>query len=152
MTHVEASPHDQSAQSTAGKIRAAMARIEYEIANGNGIYSVGDGRVSLQEVIRRAGFKSPALLEKQRHRALKQEVQRWLKRLGSASSVSKWPRLLLLQDRLQKATDDLQALMQDRAEAELEIIHLSELIQKKDEQILKLERELSSLQRCKCSS
>lgn len=137
----------QKKKSTQAAVVDAMREMEREIEKNNGIYPFGDGQVSLQEVLRRAG-KSPAALEKPQHKTpggLKETVTEWVSRVngritGGIRTVRK-----MITERVNEADERLEQFKQAWTEAELEYIQAREDLVEKDKEITALKREISRL-------
>jgi uncharacterized membrane protein YccC len=131
-------------KATGDMIRQAMRLIERDIESNGGVYPYADGRVSLQEVIRRAGLRSPAVLEKPRHEDLKAEVQAWLatvtKRVARGAKVVR----RMVTERCLDADQRLRDIKQ--AVVELELEHVDEIAER-DKRIKALTDEVASLRR-----
>jgi hypothetical protein len=123
-------------------VRRAMREIERDIAKNDGIYPENKGRLTLQELLRRAK-KSAAYLEKKSPAivALKQEVREWLGTVnGKAITGAKNIRRKVTA-RVEVVTDEVKAIRQRWTEAELEYVHTSRLLDKANEDLDRLKKE-----------
>lgn len=130
--------------STEDSCKAAMAAIEKDVDTNGGVYPLNDGRVTVQEVLRRAGL-SKAALEKGHHRALKIAVTDWValssrKIAGGAKTIRK-----VVTQRVDDANDRVREIQQAWAEAELEYVEAqNEMVRLKTENEA-LRREVDTL-------
>jgi polyhydroxyalkanoate synthesis regulator phasin len=102
-------------------IHLEMKKIDAEILANNGVYPLNEGKLNIQELLRRVE-KSPAYLEKKTPRiiALKTAVTSWLtdtdqKILKGAANIRR-----SVTERADKANDEVDEIRQAWAEAELE--------------------------------
>ncbi|KQQ11830.1 hypothetical protein ASF53_16850 [Methylobacterium sp. Leaf123] len=110
----------------------------------HGIYPQNAGRISLQEVLRRAGL-SAAALEKPRHRELKAEVAAWV--AAVTARVDRGARTIRrsVTERVDAAHDALAAYRQAAVEAELEYVEGRVEVAKLAARNAELEREVERL-------
>lgn len=127
----------------------AMRAMEREIERGNGIYPLAeDGKVSAQEVLRRAG-KSSALLEKAHHKVkggLKETVTDWVAAVNGKISGGVWTVRKMITERVDEADARLKAFKQAWVEAELEYVQAKDDLRLKDKEISALRREVERLE------
>ena len=102
-------------------IHLEMKKIDAEILANNGVYPLNEGKLNIQELLRRVE-KSPAYLEKKTPRiiALKTAVTTWLtdtnqKILRGVANIRR-----SVNERVDKANDEVDDIRQAWAEAELE--------------------------------
>lgn len=129
---------------TYDRCREAMSSMERDIAENGGIYPFNDGRLTVQEVLRRAKL-SKAALEKEHHRSLKEAVSDWVaqssrKIARGAKSIRK-----VVTQRVDDANDQVRQIQQAWAEAELEYIDAQNEIARLTMDNAVLRRELDSL-------
>lgn len=126
---------------TAVAIRNAMRAIELQIEANNGVYPYAGGEVSTAEVLRRAG-KSQALLQKPRHRLVREEVGEWS--LALRQKIKSGAKVVrrAVTERASSAEAALSAIRQRWVEAELEYV---EKVAELEERCRKLETENSLL-------
>jgi len=67
------------------KVRKAMAKIELEIGQNDGLYPFNKGRLNQKEVCRRAGVSDVTLALPKHKNSTKVELQTWLSRVGLAT-------------------------------------------------------------------
>jgi len=128
---------------TRKKVLAAMKEMETEIDSNKGVYPYNGGKISQQEVLRRASL-SAAALQKNTHEDLRNDVNAWLavvmkKAITGAKSVRR-----SVMDCVDEVKTDLDRIMQQWAEAELEHIDSQ---QTSSQRIAELEREIEGLRR-----
>ena len=107
--------------STRERCEAAMRDIQADVEANDGIYPLNDGRITLQEVLRRAGLSSAAL-EKPHHRGFKGEVADWV--AGANKRIARGARSIrkAVTARVDDANDEIRAIRQAWTEAELEYV------------------------------
>lgn len=134
---------------TRGLVILAMRDMQKELRRNNWIYPfTEDGRVSIQEVLRRAG-KSSAALEKPWHKVaggLKEKVSNWVARMNRVLPRSVQAFRHLISSRADEADARLHALRQVWVEAELEYIEAGAALLKKDAEILELKAIIARLE------
>lgn len=125
-------------------VKAAMREIEREIETNGGIYPLNNGRLTLQELLRRAK-KSSAYLEKKSPPivALKRDVSVWLalangRMITGAKNIRRE-----VTARVGQASDEVKAIRQAWAEAELEFAEAEKTIDKLKQENASLQRRLS---------
>lgn len=107
--------------STQERCEAAMRDIQTDVEANKGIYPLNDGRITLQEVLRRADLSSAAL-EKPHHRAFKGEVTDWV--TGANKRIARGARTIrkVVTERVDDANAEIKAIRQAWTEAELEYV------------------------------
>jgi hypothetical protein len=126
----------------------AMKEIERQIEQNQGTYPfTKDGRVSVQEVLRRAGM-SAAVLEKPHHKkrgGLNEIVTEWSN--GINRKVSGGVKIVrrMIFEQVDEANLRLKAFRQAWVEAELEYIEAQDLIAKSEKVVSALEDEVRRL-------
>jgi chromosome segregation ATPase len=129
-----------------GSLEGVMQRIEEEIDSNEGIYPYNDGKITVDELLRRAG-KSPAYLQKNtpKIKALKAEVNAWIKRIkGQIASGAPSVRREV-NERVKKAKKEADEVRQAYAEAELELSRTVADLAKAKQTIGELEKQNTSL-------
>lgn len=127
--HNDISEHGRQAakkkrDDTVSRIERAKKTIAKEIARHFGVYPNAGGRLSVEEVLRRAGLDR-ALLAKPRHAALRTELRKWVTQtLDGTISGHKNVRRHVTQ-RADDADTELDKIRQRWAEAELEFAEQS---------------------------
>ena len=121
-----------------------MRDIERDVERNGGLYPLNDGRISVQEVLRRAGLSSAAL-EKEHHRDLKCRVSAWV--AGAAKRVARGARTIrrAVTERVDAAQGALAAHRQAAAEAELEYVEARIELARLTSRNAELEREVERL-------
>ncbi|QEL21907.1 hypothetical protein FQV39_04425 [Bosea sp. F3-2] len=138
--------------STQDRCREAMSAIESDVAAHSGVYPFNDGRITVQEVLRRANL-SKAALEKPHHRGLKDAVTQWValssaKIARGAKSIRK-----VVTQRVEDAKDQVHQIQQAWAEAELEYIDAQHQIARLTDENAILRREVDALrERLSCNA
>jgi hypothetical protein len=137
---------------TVEKIARAMRDIEQDVELNDGVYPFGKGKLSRQEVFRRAGL-GPAVLEKkrtaeerERNAATKQKLDEWLghanaKLLRGAKSIRR-----AITARVDEAHEELKAIRQRWAEAELEYVDGQEKLAAANSTIAGLRKRVARLE------
>ncbi|MCJ2096327.1 hypothetical protein MKK67_28060 [Methylobacterium sp. J-072] len=107
--------------STRERCEAAMRDIQADVEANKGIYPLSDGRITLQEVLRRAGLSSAAL-EKRHHHDFKAEVADWV--AGANKRIARGARTIrkVVTERVDEANAEIKAIRQAWTEAELEYV------------------------------
>lgn len=128
-------------------VKHAMAQIERDIEANGGIYPLNDGRLTLQELLRRAK-KSSAYLEKKSPAivALKKDVRAWL---GSATGKMVTGAKNIRREvtaRVGAASDEVKAIRQMWTEAELEYVETKAALDLAQKELGRLKRENTALQ------
>ncbi|MGY4608590.1 DNA repair exonuclease SbcCD ATPase subunit [Bradyrhizobium sp. USDA 4474] len=123
-----------------------MGKIEGEIDANDGIYPYNDGKLTVDELLRRAG-KSPAYLQKKTPKieALKNEVNAWIRRvkgqIGSgAPSVRRE-----VNSRVKVANKQLDEIRQNYHEAELQLTRVTAELADATRKIGELEKRNTEL-------
>jgi hypothetical protein len=130
--------------STQDRCKQAMSAIERDVAAHGGVYPFNDGRITVQEVLRRANL-SKAALEKAHHRVLKEAVTDWValssrKIARGVKSIRK-----VVTQRVDDANDQVRQIQQAWAEAELEYIDAQLEIARLTRDNAALRREVDTL-------
>jgi len=128
-------------------IHDAMRTIQCEFERNEGIYPLNGGKITVQEVLRRAG-KSSAYLEKKSEKIiqLKGEVARWVTEVnGRALRGAKTIRKAVT-ERITQVADDLRMLRQRYAEAELEYLETQQQLAAAQKTIEELRQQNARLQ------
>ena len=125
-------------------VKAAMREIELDIETNGGIYPFNNGRLTLQELLRRAK-KSSAYLEKKSPAivALKRDVRAWLASATGKMIVGAKNIRREVTARVGEASDEVKAIKQAWAEAELEFAEAEKTIDKLKQENASLQRRLS---------
>lgn len=121
-----------------------MRDIQVDVEANKGIYSLNDGKITLQEVLRRAGLSSAAL-EKPHHRSFKVEVAGWI--AGANKRIARGARSIrkIVTARVDDANDEIRAVRQAWTEAELEYVEGREEVATLTVQKAALQREVQRL-------
>lgn len=106
---------------TRERCEAAMRNIQADVEANKGIYPLNDGRITMQEVLRRADLSSAAL-EKPHHRDFKGEVTDWV--AGANRRIARGARTIrkVVTERVDDANAEIKAIRQAWTEAELEYV------------------------------
>jgi hypothetical protein len=109
------------------KIANALRDIERDVESNNGLYPLNGGRITQQEVLRRAAL-SPAFLEKSRNKKVKAHVTQWLH--GVNGQILRGAKTIrrTITARVSEVTDEVKAIRQVWAEAELEYVHARQMV------------------------
>jgi hypothetical protein len=129
---------------TRKKVLAAMKEMEAEIDSNKGVYPYNSGRISQQEVLRRASL-SAAALQKSTHEDLRNEVNAWLGRVTKKAITGAKSVRRSVMDRVDETKTDLDRIMQQWAEFELEYIDAQQALSQKNDRIVELERDIEHL-------
>jgi hypothetical protein len=111
----------ERAATTVEKIARAQRAIERDLEKYNGVYPYAGGRLSTEEVLRRAGL-SETILQKRRHRALRASVNAWVSNLKKTLMKGRRVVRKAVTERVDSARDEIARIRQAWAEAELEYI------------------------------
>lgn len=130
--------------STQERCKAAMRDIQADVEANKGIYPFNDGRITLQEVLRRARLSSAAL-EKPHHRSFKGEVGDWV--AGANKRITRGARSIrkAVTARVDDANDEIRAMRQTWTEAELEYVEGREEVAALTAGMAALQREVQRL-------
>ncbi|TXM95307.1 hypothetical protein [Methylobacterium sp. WL116] len=122
----------------------AMRDIQADVEANKGIYPLNDGRITLQEVLRRADLSSAAL-EKPHHRAFKGEVADWV--AGANKRIARGARTIrkVVTERVDDANAQIKAIRQAWTEAELEYVEGRDEVATLTTENAKLVREVQHL-------
>ena len=121
------------------RIREAMCKIEEEISEGGGVYA--SGRLSLNEVCRRAGVH-PITLQGSAHAgSTKPMVVRWLEKLKSSTPTGRRKMNAQVTKRARYAEEELRELAAHFRLRENEIPRLNKQILELTEQVQELTAE-----------
>ena len=121
-----------------------MRDIERDVERNGGLYPLNAGRITVQEVLRRAGL-SAAALEKPHHRELKAQVSAWV--AGATKLVVRGARTIrrAVTERVDAAREALAAHRQAAVVAELEHVETRIEIARLTTRNVELEREVAML-------
>jgi hypothetical protein len=111
-------------EATVSKIDRAKKTIAREIARNFGIYPHAGGRLSVEEVLRRAGLDR-ALLAKPRHEVLRAELRKWVTEMVDGTITGHTNIRRHVSKRADDANTELDKIRQRWAEAELEFAERS---------------------------
>jgi chromosome segregation ATPase len=137
---------------TVEKLAKAMRDIEHDVEVNNGVYPFGNGKLSRQEVFRRAEL-GPAVLEKkrtpeerERNAAMKRKLDEWLghasaKMLRGAKTIRR-----AITARVDKANEELKVIRQRWAEAELEYVDAQVKLAAANSTIADLRKQVADLE------
>jgi hypothetical protein len=131
---------------TEKKLLAAMKEIELVIDSNGGLYPLNNGKLSQQELLRRAKLSSAAL-QKRTHERLRNDVNAWLRRVLKKSICGAKSVRKAVTDRVEGVKAELEQLMQQRSESELEYIEAKDALAKQELRISELEQENERLKR-----
>jgi hypothetical protein len=134
----------QKAAKTVEQIARAQRAIEADMEKYGGVYPHAGGRLSTDEVLKRAGLNR-ALLQKPRHKTLKDEVNKWLKEIKKKQLKGKKVVRKAVTERADNAEDDLALIRQRWTEAELEFIEQANEITRLTRKCAELEEEIEIL-------
>ncbi|MBO1905299.1 hypothetical protein KHP60_09720 [Microvirga sp. 3-52] len=132
------------ADSTRAAILKAMRQIEADIERYEGIYPYAKGEVTAAEVLRRARLSS-TLLQKPRHRGLRDEVKAWVDRVQMKLRKGLKVVRRAVTERADAAKDEVRLIRQRWAEAELEYIENANKIDELTKECARLEAENARL-------
>jgi hypothetical protein len=135
---------------TCAKIDAAMRQIEREIDENGGLYPHNAGRLSQQELLRRARLSSAAL-QKRTHQALRNQVNAWLRQISKRSVTGSENIRANIASRITQARGEKDTILVRWHEAELEHAIGQEELAKERNRVAELEREVERL-RCLLSA
>lgn len=127
--------------STDRRVRDAMKAIEKDVLANDGIYPFCEGRISLQEVLRRASL-SKYVLEKERHAPLKAEVSTWVGNARKKTLQGMKDVRSTVTQRSEDANEKVRAIQQSWHEAELEYIDMTSKFSAMELEISRLKAEL----------
>lgn len=134
-------------EATARKILDAMREIEKEVDTNGGLYPYNDGRLSQQELLRRAGVNGAAL-QKPTHSDLRTRTNAWLRQIKYKATIGAKSVRAEVTDRIRAKDEELKRVKQRWAEAELQYLEeqreASEIIAKQSQRISELEEQLAS--------
>lgn len=123
------------------RVRAAMATIEKEMADNDGIYPLNKGALSKAEVARRADIH-PTTFHTAKQRAFGEAVvQPWLDGLKETKVVGRGPVRRELADRVADWKEQFEGLQQAHRDTELELQQTQAERQQLQDQLNKLQRE-----------
>jgi chromosome segregation ATPase len=137
---------------TVEKLAKAMRDIEHDVEVNNGVYPFGNGKLSRQEVFRRAAL-GPAVLEKkrtpeerERNAAMKRKLEEWLghasaRMLRGAKTIRR-----AITARVDEANEELKAIRQRWVEAELEYLDCQEKLAAANSTIGDLRKQAARLE------
>ena len=111
-------------EATVSKIERAKKTIAKEIARNFGVYPHSGGRLSVEEVLRRAGLDR-ALLAKPRHEVLRVELREWVAQTVDGTITGHTNIRRHVTKRADDANTELNKIRQRWAEAELEFAEQS---------------------------
>lgn len=122
-----------------------MRDIQADVEANKGIYPLNDGRITLQEVLRRADLSSAAL-EKPHHSAFKGEVTDWV--VGANKRIARGARTIrkAVTERVDDANAEIKAIRQAWTEAELEYVEGRGEVAKLTTENAALARQVQQLQ------
>lgn len=131
--------------STRERCEGAMRDIQADVEANKGIYPLNDGRITLQEVLRRADLSSAAL-EKPHHRDFKGEVNDWI--AGANKKIARGARTIrkVVTERVDDANAEIKAIRQAWTEAELEYVDGRAAVAKLTTENAALARQVKQLQ------
>jgi len=110
---------------TSVRVHRAMKDIELIIEKNAGIYPFSGGKVTAAEVLRRAGLRDRAILQKKRHSSLRAKVNSFALRCEKAISAGHDSVRKSVTERSDEAWKVTRQIQQRWAEAELEYTALS---------------------------
>jgi hypothetical protein len=107
-------------------LKEMMGKIEGEIDANDGIYPYNDGKLTVDELLRRTG-KSPAYLQKRTPKieALKREVNAWIKRVKGQIASGALSVRREVNSRVKVANEQLGEIRQNYHEAELQLTRVT---------------------------
>jgi hypothetical protein len=112
-----------------------MKEIEAEVEKNQGLYPRNRGRITVQEVLRRAGLSSAAL-EKPQHQDLKRAIADWMEGVNTRIAKGAPTIRRMVTDRADAAKSDAREIMQKWTEAELEYAVAREAVARLTEEIV----------------
>jgi hypothetical protein len=123
-----------------------MLQIEREIDANTGIYPYNDGKLTVDELLRRAG-KSPAYLQKNtsKIKALKIDVNAWIKRVKGQAATGAPSVRREVNARVKAANQQLDDIRQHYHEAELQLTRVTAELADATRKIGELEKKNTEL-------
>jgi hypothetical protein len=109
-------------KSVATKLERAMAAIELEIGENDGLYPFNKGSLNQAEVCRRAGVDDGTLQGKSHKKTTRMDVKRWLVRVRTGLVSGRKNVRRTVTERATQLKDDLNALAHTYNLAELELV------------------------------
>ena len=127
------------------KIERAKTAVELDVERNEGVYPLNGGRLSLEEVCRRAGFRAVALHGPKHKETTRRDLQAWLDRLLQKMAVGK--------AEVRKAVTERAEEWEEKFNAQANWIHQYHLLEtdrlaelmRASERIKELEREVLDL-------
>ncbi len=114
----------QRTSAVVASIRKAMATIEGEIEQNDGLYPYNKGRVTQAEVCRRAGVRKTTLQGPSHKESTRIELDRWLKRLAAAVVKGRKSIRRTVTERADQWKEQLDQLANEYHKAELALIDM----------------------------
>ncbi|MBE1203683.1 hypothetical protein [Aminobacter carboxidus] len=134
----------RKAATTLIKIERAKRAIELDLERYGGLYPYAEGRLTAEEVLRRAGLDR-ALLQKPRHKDLKGKVNDWLKAIKEKQLKGKKVIRKAVTERVDNAEDKTDLIRQQWVQAELEFVEQANEIARLNRRCAELEEEIRGL-------
>jgi hypothetical protein len=134
----------RKAATTIEKLVRAKRAIEIDLERYDGVYPYAGGRLTAEEVLRRAGLNR-ALLQKPRHADLKSDLKAWLLEIKKKQLKGKKIVRKAVTERADNAEGEINQIRQRWVEAELEFIEQANEIARLNRKCAELEKEIQVL-------
>lgn len=134
----------RKAATTVEKVARAKRAVEIDLERHDGVYPYAGGRLTAEEVLRRAGLNR-ALLQKPRHADLKSDLKAWLLDIKKKQLKGKKIVRKAVTERADNAEGEINRIRQRWAEAELEFVEQANEIARLNRKCAELEKEIRIL-------
>lgn len=141
----------EKADHTRARIEAAKKKIERDIEKNDGLYPFAKGKLTVAEVLRRAGL-SPASLQKAHHLEMREDLKTWIAERQAKLQRGVKSIRRAVTERVDAAKEDVKMLMQRYAEAELDYAARDREIADLKEKVKVLEAENTRLKNATAGS
>lgn len=137
---------DEKHRGSRTTLQELMRAIELEIDGNDGIYPYNDGKLTVDELLRRAG-KSAAYLQKKipKIEALKKEVNEWIRRVKGQAAIGAPSVRKAVNERVNAAKQELTDLRQAYSESELLLTSVTAKLAEAAKKVDRLEQENADL-------
>ncbi|MER8911443.1 hypothetical protein NKH99_27905 [Mesorhizobium sp. M0854] len=134
----------RKAATTVEKVARAKRAIEIDLERHGGVYPYAGGRLTAEEVLRRAGLNR-ALLQKPRHTDMKGDLKAWLVDIKKKQLTGKKVVRKAVTERADTAEGEIALIRQRWAESELEFVEQANEIARLTQKCVELEKEIRVL-------
>lgn len=134
----------RKAATTVQKVARAKRAVEIDLERYHGVYPYAGGRLTAEEVLRRAGLNR-ALLQKPRHADLKSDLKAWLLDVKKKQLMGKKIVRKAVTERVENAKGEINQIRQRWVEAELEFVEQANEIARLNRKCAELEKEIRVL-------